>query len=590
VNPVAPEVRAGGRLLTGPLLEALVEMRAERGLRTVGTITLRFTDPGYQLASSSSFSVGSLIEVRVAGGGELARGSVTGIAVEQRDGLPPELVVTAHDQVRRLAGSPKMRAFIKSSLPSVLTGVLAESGLSGRFAPASDVHEHVLQVGTDLEFLDEVADRLSWDWWLDGTTVIAQPPGRGPKVTRALGDDLQEFSAGVVDVPTGVKVSGWNPWKKEITTTSVIRVDGAEAAATAPLIDKFTHQAKSADAPAAPERTVHASRTLRDGDEARAVAGSLRDAIARGAVTARGRGPADAAMLPGTTLQVTNAGPLAGTYYITAVEHVYRRSGFHTRFVAGDRSPATLVDLLGGRQEIGHGHTDLGPRYHGLMVGLITSIKDPEKRGRVKLKFPALSDTLESDWARVATLGAGKGRGLVVLPEVDDEVLVGFEGGDLRRPVILAGLHNQKDSIPQHDVEHGVAHRRFTSKLGHVIELADGAQDADQHVLIALAGGQHLIRLGKDRTDVKLPDGVPMSITVGTTTIAVDKRNGLTIEADDVSVTARRKLTLSGHDVEIKATAKLATSATVLESKATGMATLESDGITTVKGKAVAIN
>ena len=68
--------------------------------------------------------------------------------------------------------------------------------------------------------------------------------------------------------------------------------------------------------------------------------------------------------------------------------------------------------------------------------------------GRVRVKFPALGDTVESAWARVASPGAGKDRGMMFLPDVGDEVVVAFEHGDTRRPVVLGALYNAKDSRP----------------------------------------------------------------------------------------------------------------------------------------------
>ena len=72
---------------------------------------------------------------------------------------------------------------------------------------------------------------------------------------------------------------------------------------------------------------------------------------------------------------------------------------------------------------------------------MVTNNDDPEKLGRVRVQFPTLSADDESAWARIATPGGGKERGLQWLPEVDDEVLVGFElddhdpPGGARRPV-----------------------------------------------------------------------------------------------------------------------------------------------------------
>ena len=92
------------------------------------------------------------------------------------------------------------------------------------------------------------------------------------------------------------------------------------------------------------------------------------------------------------------------------------------------------------------GGTAGGPADHGMVVGDVTTNDDPDKLGRVKLMFPWLSDDYESDWARLVQLGAGPDSGAVFLPEVNDEVLVAFEFGDVRRPYVLGGLFNGRTS------------------------------------------------------------------------------------------------------------------------------------------------
>ena len=74
----------------------------------------------------------------------------------------------------------------------------------------------------------------------------------------------------------------------------------------------------------------------------------------------------------------------------------------------------------------------------GVVVGIVTDNDDPERLGRVKLRFPSLSADYESHWARVAAPGNGASRGTVWIPEVNDEVLVAFEGGDRQRPFVSA--------------------------------------------------------------------------------------------------------------------------------------------------------
>jgi uncharacterized protein involved in type VI secretion and phage assembly len=67
----------------------------------------------------------------------------------------------------------------------------------------------------------------------------------------------------------------------------------------------------------------------------------------------------------------------------------------------------------------------------GVVIGIVTNNKDTEGLGRVKVRFPWLSDLNESFWARVASPMAGDNRGVFFLPEKDDEVLVMFAHGDV---------------------------------------------------------------------------------------------------------------------------------------------------------------
>ena len=79
------------------------------------------------------------------------------------------------------------------------------------------------------------------------------------------------------------------------------------------------------------------------------------------------------------------------------------------------------------------------------MVGVVTNNNDPDDMGRVRVKYPRSATDVESAWARVATPSAGNERGLLMLPVVGEEVLVGFEHGDTRRPFVLGSLFNGKD-------------------------------------------------------------------------------------------------------------------------------------------------
>lgn len=102
---------------------------------------------------------------------------------------------------------------------------------------------------------------------------------------------------------------------------------------------------------------------------------------------------------------------------------------------------------------------------NGVVVGLVTQVDV----GKVKVNFPWLDDQHETDWIRIASVMSGDKRGAFFMPEVHDEVLVGFDQGSPRVPYVIGALWNGKDATPGQDVRD----RRFTSKNGHMIRFLD---------------------------------------------------------------------------------------------------------------------
>ncbi|MEG3936191.1 phage baseplate assembly protein V [Microcoleus sp. T3_B1] len=164
-------------------------------------------------------------------------------------------------------------------------------------------------------------------------------------------------------------------------------------------------------------------------------------------------------------------------------------------------------------------------RFYGVTVGIVTNNKDEEGLGRVKVKFPWLSETDESYWARVLTPMAGKQRGLYFLPEVDDEVLVAFDRGDISSPYILGGLWNGQDKPPESNTDGKNNLRVIKSRSGHQIIL-DDTENAEK---------------------ITIRDGT------GKNQIVIDsKNNAISIEGEkDISIKAKGKISLESSDGDI---------------------------------------
>ncbi len=577
---LTPVVELEGQKLAEKWLSALVELRVERQYQVPTRVTMRFSDFGYELLSSPTLRLGHAVKVSQHGGADLAEAEITSIGAEQRPGDNPEIVVVALDKSHRLGRATQVKVYKASTYSDIVSKMAQDAGLTPSVDSTTLQLEYLMQAESDLVLLTELARRTGFDWWMEGSKLHFAKPAKKGDVTLTLGDTLLSFSARVSGVtPSEVKVDGWDRTKQESVSSSASSADVPKASSDlADLLD-------SPPAPFGSATVFSAGLGVQSSAEAEALAKSVYNRAVTSAVTAKGVAYADAAITLGATAVIKGAGPLSGSYPITEVEHVFRpASGFVTRFVSGERRPTTLVDTLGGLVAAPAG-AYTGPAHlrTGVTVGVVTNNNDPSHSGRVKVRFPGLSQNMESDWARVVSVGGGAKRGSVWIPEIDDEVLVAFEGGDARQPVVIGGLYGQKSTMPVAKVENSeVQTRAMTSRLGHVISFLDGTTPATEAVEIVLAGEKHKIHLGKDKLAVTVPSGTPVEVTAGNTSLKFSNSGDITLEATNITIKATNELKLQAAQasvqaqatLDIKANAKLGVSGGILEMQSNGPAKL----------------
>ena len=205
-----------------------------------------------------------------------------------------------------------------------------------------------------------------------------------------------------------------------------------------------------------------------------------------------------------------------------------------------------------------------GRRIEGIVLGIVTNNQDPENMGRVKVKFPWLEDSDESYWARVATLMAGKDRGTFFLPEVEDEVLVAFDHGDINHPYVMGTLWNGVDTPPETNENGKNNIRKIKSRSGHEIVFDDNDEEMKEKIEIRTNAG-HVIVLddsaGGEKIEIK------------------DKTGNNSIVIDSVQ-----------NAITISSQMKLSIKAQMIEIEAESMMTLKSGANLTIQGAIVQIN
>ncbi len=272
------------------------------------------------------------------------------------------------------------------------------------------------------------------------------------------------------------------------------------------------------------------------------MANAVAEQIGSAFAEADGIADGDPMLRAGTAISVAGVGsPFEGRYTITASRHVIGPAGYHTHFTVSGRQERSLLGLASGGDTGGDPSAGGAPIY-GVVIGIVSDNGDPENQGRVKLKLPWLSDDYASDWARVVAPGAGKERGVAFLPEINDEVLVAFEQGDVRSPFVLGGLWSSGLATARTDMVAGgsVDRRVLTSRKGHHVMLVD--DEDDEGITISSKDGSHSIKI------LTSSSGSIEIETSGTVTI---KGQSIELQGTTVSIKADSSLDLQGATVNV---------------------------------------
>lgn len=577
-----PRISAAGKPLADRYVAGLTELKVERRLRVPNRALLRFTDAGFDLSRQTPFALDAELVISLGSDEtEVFSGIVTGFEVSQtqRHGMldyQQDYLVEAHDKSYRLAQSTHVRTLLNVKASEAVSDLATKVGLKARASATNLEYPLIMQTESDLAFLNALADRVGFDWYVDGDTLVFAPPTAHAQVALKLHQDLTSFRVRVHPgaLPSQVVTHGWDPSKKEVI---------ASKAGLPEQLQPESDFTRDVAAKAASGTTYATSVGVQSATEGDQLAKSLMDDLVYSAVSAQGSLLGGSALRPGDAVTVSDAGPASGTYYVSEVTTSFRPGrGLMTQFAAGSRRPRTLVDTIGRRDSSSFHH-------HGLLIGTVTNVKDPNGLGRVKVKLETLMPEVETDWARVASVGAGDKRGVIFLPEAGDEVLVLFENADPRRPIVVGGLWNGVSATPPHEVSDDgkVNSRRLASRLGHYLEYGDDeTTSAGSYVTLALAGAATSLRLGADKkVDLKAPAGTAVSICAGQSSIKFDAQGNIAIAAPQIKLQATESVAISApQQISASSEGQLSLSGTTSASLSGAAVSVTADATLTLSG------
>jgi phage protein D/phage baseplate assembly protein gpV len=560
-------IEIDGAELPAPLVGLVAEVVVDDHLYLPDTFQVTIADPDGSALGQSHVRIGSHLRVSAQSPTDAAPvlligGEVTSLEAEY-DELGSTLVIRGYDHSHRLARGRHTETYNNVKYSDVARTIAGRASIdTGTIDDSGDVYDHVSQANqSDWDFLREKASEIDFIVAVvDGRLDFRRPSraadapadgdyGSSDPLQLVFGDgDLLEFrsrvsSAGQVG---SVEVRGWSPDDKKAV------IGTAQAGTTSAALED---DPASLSALFGSTKFVSTDRGPTDQPAADRLAGRFAELIGSTFADATALTNGNPHLRAGTAVSVSLVGPpFTGRYTLTHTRHVFdRRHGYRTQLSITGRQDRSLLGLTAGSSP-GAGSPGTGPGVMaGVVIAIVDDVADPMNRGRVKLQFPWLSGDYVSDWARVAMPGAGAGRGTMWLPESGDEVLVAFEQGDVRRPVVLGGLWNGQDVPPSHQFDQGhLQARAFVSRLGHSVVLHDA--DGESSIELRSADGSLAVLLDQSNGEIAIKAAGSSKVTISA--------------GGDLSLQAQGKLTLSGQQG----------------------AELTSPATTTVKGQVVQLN
>src|SRR5215468_11107 len=193
------------------------------------------------------------------------------------------------------------------------------------------------------------------------------------------------------------------------------------------------------------------------------------------------------------------------------------------------------------------------PKIRGVQLAIVVDNKDGEGNPgyRVKVKFPWLNEQETTFWARIAVPMGGSGRGTYVLPELDDQVLVVFEHGDINRPIVIGALWSKKQEPVEVNQSGKNNTKLIKSRSGHRIIFDD--KEGGEKIIIVDKTNKNKIVLDSVHKIVKIEsDG---AIEVKAKTNIILHSNALKIGSKEaITGKARSLLTHAQKTFGLKAT------------------------------------
>ena len=449
-------VKIEGLTLAADVSRSVIDLTYDNDVDSADMFRLTLDNSDLRLTDSALFDVGKSVEIHLGYVGDLhpmMLGEITAVQPSFPSGGAPTLAITGYDKSHRLRHNrPERFTWKWMNDSTIAAAVAAENLLIPVVDPApTKPRESVQQISSDWAFLKELAERNYFQLFVHWDRLYFRfPRPQTNIVVLEWGKNLASFSPRLsTATQVGIEVLRGYDYEiaeKIVAVLPVVAVGGDIEDIVERLGSGFIEQLVRLG------RYVVRDKPVTDYADALAVAKSVLLRILEGLYEGSGSCIGLPELRAGELVEIRGLGKrFSGYYTLSKVTHRLDSSGYTTSFEVTQKFANSLLKSL--RSKIAESPSPNRQESVGrLMVGIVENNIDEQALGRVQVSIPALSDVNLSQFARIATTMAGERTGTYFLPDVKDEVLVGFVNDNVNDPVILGGLWNGKKPPPENNL------------------------------------------------------------------------------------------------------------------------------------------
>jgi Rhs element Vgr protein len=544
--------------------EVVLVARVEGGVDKINTSDLDLFNPGVKIEILSGYRNSPA---------RLFKGIIVRHSLELSIDSGFTLRLICKNEAIKMTYSERERYFLQQTDSAIINKIVADYGLQCTVSTTTEKYEHMYQgMATDWDF---IVSRASFNGLIitmdrEDRITIKAPEVSGRSVLKIeAGADIISFD-GTLNAeyqPSGVSVSAWDS-----KTLSFIKSTASEPAMNA----QGNISAKSLSSKLQQGELSSMSTTPMTGSELKIWANSILLRKRLAAVTGRVTFTGNAIVKTGDIITIAGVGAkFNGDAFVTGVSHTIDSGTWRTTTLFGLEKDQVCKTAWFSHTEA----TTQLSQGQSIHLGVVTKLEgDPSGSYRVQVEVPSHAGTPASVWARISNFYATNNAGAFFLPEVGNEVVLGFVNNDPRHPVILGSLYNGKNAPPYTaDSKNNI--KAIVTRSRMKVEFDDGKKSI---TLDTPAGNTILINdTGKS---IEIRDQNQNRIGLSSAGIALQSSKDLSISAGgNISITSKADVSITGQNVKASAAVGFA-------AKGDATAELTASGDTTVKGAMVRIN